>query len=105
MSAIKRVTSSAGVPLAATRRDTPDPAPLTTPDNRALAPLQSTLRAERRPRERPDAAFLAHLIATREQLPQTRLRRRGEPGEAAVAYASGMTVSGAAAGAVLSRST
>ena len=32
------------------------------------------------------AAFLAQLIANREQLPQTRERRRAEPGEAIVAY-------------------
>ncbi len=33
-----------------------------------------------------DAAFLAHLIATKEQLPQTRERRRAEPGDAIAAY-------------------
>lgn len=32
------------------------------------------------------AAFLAHLIATKEQVPQTRERRRAEPGEAIAAY-------------------
>ena len=32
------------------------------------------------------ADFLAHLIATREGLPQTRARRRAEPAEAAAAY-------------------
>jgi hypothetical protein len=31
-------------------------------------------------------AFLAHLIATKEQCPQTRERRRAEPGEAIAAY-------------------
>jgi hypothetical protein len=35
---------------------------------------------------RPSAAFLAHLIATREQAPQTRERRRAGPGEAAAIY-------------------
>lgn len=43
-------------------------------------------------RERPapqrHSAFLAHLIATREQHPQTRIRRRAEPGEALRAYAA-----------------
>ena len=33
-----------------------------------------------------EAPFLAQLIATREQLPQTRERRRAEPGEAIAAY-------------------
>ncbi|MFA6264479.1 MAG: hypothetical protein WC670_02030 [Pseudolabrys sp.] len=32
------------------------------------------------------ATFLAHLIATREMAPQTRVRRRVEPREAAAAY-------------------
>jgi hypothetical protein len=32
------------------------------------------------------ADFLAHLIATREALPQTRARRRAEPAEAVSAY-------------------
>jgi hypothetical protein len=32
------------------------------------------------------AAFLAHLIATKDQLPQTRDRRRAEPHEAIAAY-------------------
>jgi hypothetical protein len=34
------------------------------------------------------AAFLAQLIATREQLPQTRERRRAEPGHAVNIYAA-----------------
>jgi hypothetical protein len=34
------------------------------------------------------ADFLAHLLATREGLAQTRARRRAEPGEAAAAYAA-----------------
>ena len=32
------------------------------------------------------ATFLAHLIATKEQLPQTRERRRAEPAEALAVY-------------------
>jgi hypothetical protein len=32
------------------------------------------------------AQFLTHLIATKDQLPQTRERRRAEPGEAIAAY-------------------
>jgi hypothetical protein len=35
------------------------------------------------------AAFLAHLIAVKEQLPQTRERRRAEPAEAIAAYLAG----------------
>lgn len=33
-----------------------------------------------------EATFLAHLIATKDQAPQTRKRRRAEPSEAIVAY-------------------
>ena len=33
-----------------------------------------------------EATFLAQLIANRQQLPQTRERRRAEPGEAIAAY-------------------
>jgi hypothetical protein len=35
---------------------------------------------------RPNAGFIAQLVATRLQAPQTRARRRAEPGEAVVAY-------------------
>jgi hypothetical protein len=37
---------------------------------------------------RPAATFLAHLIATAQQAPQTRQRRRAEPQDAAALYAS-----------------
>ncbi len=37
------------------------------------------------PRHR-QAPFLAHLIATKDQHPQTRTRRRAEPAQAATAY-------------------
>jgi hypothetical protein len=39
-------------------------------------------------RSRPSAAFLAQLIAIAQQAPQTRQRRRAEPGDASAAYAS-----------------
>ena len=51
---------------------------------------------------RTHAAFLVHLIATRRELPQTRARRRTEPGEAARAYRAG--IARPAAHPVLSRS-
>jgi hypothetical protein len=37
---------------------------------------------------RPDAGFVAHLIATAEQLPQTRTLRRAAPADAQSAYAA-----------------
>jgi hypothetical protein len=50
----------------------------------ALVPID--LPGAARPNGRAHAAFLVHLIATRRELPQTRTRRRAEPGEAARAY-------------------
>ncbi|MCF8477322.1 MAG: hypothetical protein K9G60_09835 [Pseudolabrys sp.] len=38
------------------------------------------------------AVFLAHLIATKEQAPQTRERRRAEPGDALAAYRAAATL-------------
>jgi hypothetical protein len=57
---------------------------------RALIVLNETSRPATAPRR--DAAFLAHLLATKAQAPQTRLRRRAEPAEAMAAYraAAGM---------------
>jgi hypothetical protein len=51
-----------------------------------------TVIAASAPREVPpslprgDAAFLAHLIATKAHAPQTREKRRAEPAEALAAY-------------------
>jgi hypothetical protein len=39
------------------------------------------------------APFLAHLIAVKDRLPQTRERRRAEPAEAIAAYRAGETIS------------
>ena len=39
------------------------------------------------------AAFLAHLIAVKDHLPQTRERRRAEPAEAIAAYRAAATLS------------
>jgi hypothetical protein len=44
--------------------------------------------AGRVPRLRASATFLAHLIATAQQAPQTRSRRRAEPEHATTAYAA-----------------
>jgi hypothetical protein len=52
--------------------------------SRALTVIESPARAVAAPRR--DAAFLAHLIATRAQAPQTRTRRRAEPAEAIAHY-------------------
>ena len=49
----------------------------------ALTPAATTYKPSESHRQ---AAFLAHLIATKGQLPQTRERRRAEPAEAIAAY-------------------
>jgi hypothetical protein len=54
----------------------------------ALVPLGYTDQAAAPPRPSPraNAGFVAHLIATRAQVPQTRARRRAEPEQAVAAY-------------------
>ncbi len=55
-------------------------------EGRALVPVESSPNhAPGHPPTRV-AAFLAHLIATARQLPQTRERRCAEPAEAIAAY-------------------
>jgi hypothetical protein len=64
----------------ATDRDLPS-------SGRALVPLDpGTIDAYRHCATRRQAPFLAHLIATARQEPQTRERRRAEPSEAIAAY-------------------
>jgi len=53
--------------------------------SRALAVIAPPAARET-PAGRSDAAFLAHLIATNAQAPQTRTKRRAEPAEAIAAY-------------------
>ena len=60
--------------------------------SRALVVLASVV-APSPPENYRLAAFLAHLIAVKEQLPQTRERRRAEPAEAIAAYRAGETIS------------
>lgn len=55
--------------------------------SRALTVVSPAPERAAAPIYRP-AAFLAHLIATKQQHPQTRERRRAGPREAAAAYAS-----------------
>jgi hypothetical protein len=73
--------------------------------NNALVPVTRINRDTDRPQQasRPDCGFIAHLIATKAQAPQTRTRRRAEPGEAINAY-NGLGQRPGAAGRVLSRS-
>jgi hypothetical protein len=57
--------------------------------SRSLVPVASSaLNDAPLSRLRPAASFLAHLIATAQQAPQTRARRQAEPGEASARYAA-----------------
>lgn len=60
------------------------------PMKNALVPLTPRVRDIRpgQPDRRARADFVAHLIATAVQAPQTRARRRAEPQEAMAAYRS-----------------
>lgn len=62
--------------------------PESAPASRALVVVaQASPRAvEGGHCNRPDAPFLAQLIATKQDLPQTRERRRAEPSDAIAAY-------------------
>ncbi len=57
------------------------------PESRALVVTAPPAAPRTSPVYR-QAAFLAHLIATKDQAPQTRERRRAEPSEAIAAYRS-----------------
>jgi hypothetical protein len=50
-----------------------------------VGPVRASVTPDR-PSPRPSAPFLAHVIATAQQAPQTRVRRRAEPAEAVAAY-------------------
>jgi hypothetical protein len=68
----------------------PAPVPDAAPEPRASHALVRFAPAPREPEPtdwgRPAAAFLAQLIASQENLPQTRARRRAAPREAIAAY-------------------
>ena len=55
-------------------------------ESRALVPVTASSSKPHHLPTRRVAAFLAHLIATARQLPQTRERRCAEPAEAIAAY-------------------
>jgi hypothetical protein len=55
-------------------------------ESRALVALAPATAARELASDYRQAAFLAHLIAMKTQAPQTRERRRAEPGEAIAAY-------------------
>ncbi len=87
------IGDSVSVRLGPTRQRTSDyaaDASAPAPESRALVAVDPPARTDTLLviRGRPLAPFLAHLIATDLQLPQTRERRRGEPEQAIAAYAA-----------------
>lgn len=74
------------------------PAPAARSECRALVPLAPAAIASPRTAApgRPDAAFLAHLIASAQGAPQTRERRRAEPADAIHRYGLQMRAAKAA---------
>ena len=66
---------------------TPDTAASEEP-GRALIVVEAPRPSERASTRHPSAPFVAHLLATRMQAPQTRARRRAEPEEAISVYRS-----------------
>jgi hypothetical protein len=71
---------------------------------RALVPLTTTAAARSAGAPvRPDARFVAQLIATAAHAPQTRALRRAAPGDAAVSYSVPMGRAAIADGVVLSQ--
>jgi hypothetical protein len=74
-----------------------------TESSRALIPLEPIASSDTPLRTRPQATYLAHLIATKDKLPQTRDRRRAEPQDAIAAYAAAGAEPAAPAGITLAR--
>jgi hypothetical protein len=63
----------------------------------ALVPLAQELTwARKMPLPRPDPSFITQLIATAEQVPQTRTLRRAAPADALSAYSTRRRTVGAA---------
>jgi hypothetical protein len=95
MRVVSGIEGSAGGAAASAHREDDDAALAPIPSARALiaiaaAPVQAhTTDAS----QRAHAPFLAHLIATAQQAPQMRARRRAAPDAVMTAYATGLKVS------------
>lgn len=97
ISGIGRTAAASSQHIGASQNDAAAP-------GRALVPVEPVLRTQaphRQPRAaRPDAAFVAHLIATAAQTPQTRALRRAAPAEALASYAGRMAAQNTPSGTV-----
>jgi hypothetical protein len=107
MRAIVSITPSE--PAASGRPRLAQAAQIGTPDGlsqpgRFLVSVGSSQGTEVNPGGRPAAVFLAQLIATAQQAPQTRRRRRAEPNEVSTIYTAA-SVPAARMGRTICRST
>jgi hypothetical protein len=93
------IGSTAAIARAA-RQGTAAPDDAGPASSRALIPVAAPAPSERSTTasRRPLAPFLAHLIATQAQAPQTRVRRRAEPEEASEAYGAALSGRGRSRG-------
>ena len=100
---VSRITSATG-PYTTTRQSVEHNAtahePVTT---RVLVPLECPERTSALRSARPDASFVAHLIATAEHTPQTRALRRATPAAARAMYDRATVKSADGYGRVLSQ--
>lgn len=103
---IKRITAAPAGPFV--RRNLPQngDGPTEVGGSRALIAVAPVLRSDSAPTSsrRPAANFLAHLIATAQQAPQTRARRRAEPDVAITSYRATAADSAVPAGHRFARS-
>ncbi len=103
MRPIEGVTGTAAMATGPITRGKPAPRSeraAETAGGRALIAVTPPARSDRPPSlsRRPSASFLAQLIATAQQAPQTRARRRADPDVAITSYRATATDTGAAAG-------
>jgi hypothetical protein len=84
ISGISRTTAAPSERIGASHPDAPAQVCALVP----VTPVLRTQALHRHPRAaRPDASFVAHLIATAAQAPQTRALRRASPADALASYA------------------
>jgi hypothetical protein len=88
-----RIVGASGPTINASASRRKDDAPASDApetESRALIAIEAPAPSERTPRvtRHPSAGFLAQLIATQMQAPQTRARRRAEPEQATAVYRS-----------------
>jgi len=107
MSPISAIRGSIVTPVGRARREATSSARRepSTESSRALIPLEPIAASDTPLHTRQQAGFLAHLIATKEKLPQTRERRRAEPQDVIAVYAAAVAPPATPSGLILARLT